>query len=364
MKAPKRRILVIGSDILAPPSTMEARMVRLAIIDLQNVADVTLLSIEYGQSNESRKPHSNETALTIGWFGGPAWFRKLRYLSIFILTVLRLSRRKYDTCWFVWVGFPVLTQWAIRRFRGAGSFVITTVLSRSASPKRYCDSDAIVVHSQSLRNVYSSYQHKCIRLIPPPCNVSQAQVDLSIHKPLPYFVFASGPRTKAQIMDRGVILLFTASRLLRKNGTYIGIKFLNRWPDGYAILEKLRSDNQADDVEIFNGYCHDIGSLIARGLGVVVPYLNTDQGDVPLSAIESWSVGRPIVSTAMPSLVHLIGEYSVGAVSDSSPDAFASAMQNVASTVMSRRDSCLTVARHFDPSKYVTEYRKLLLEQQ
>jgi glycosyltransferase involved in cell wall biosynthesis len=142
------------------------------------------------------------------------------------------------------------------------------------------------------------------------------------------------------------------------------VKFLNRWPEGRVQLDRLKARYRADNIDLIDEHCSDIGNLIARGCGVVIPYRNLSQGDLPLSAIESWSVGRPIVATALPGIATLLEECDAGKISELSPHALAAAMRTVADDAHKMRESCLILARQFDSSVFIDRYGRLLLGNQ
>lgn len=286
----KTSILFVGSDLSPPYTTMEAKMVGALTSQLNDKYDFNLISINI---SADKKDLQNMIPVK-GTQKGPVAFRKLVYgVELFLVYLNALSKMKIDAMHFIWVGFDPLTQIMIRLAKRKGIKVIVTVLNRHAPMSRYSSADLLVFHSIHSKN--SLIAHPGVEqaiVIPPP--VKNKSFNKNV---MPYFVFASGPRTKDQIKGRGVYLLMDAMRILEDAGEKIRLRFVGRWREGAHHLEKIIEQRGLKNVDITHHHVDDMDKVIGEASGLIIPYTGESIGDVPLSALESLAFGTPVITS-------------------------------------------------------------------
>jgi glycosyltransferase involved in cell wall biosynthesis len=286
----KTSIVFVGSDLSPPYTTMEAKMVDTLISQLHDKYDFKLISINISAD----KKNLQHTIPVRGTQKGPVAFRKLVYgIELFLVYLSTLSKAKIDAMHFIWVGFDPLTQIMIKLAKRKGIKVIVTVLNRHAPMSRYGSADLLVFHSTHSKNSLIAHPKvEQAKVIPPPVkNKSFAK------KAVPYFVFASGPRTRDQIKERGVYLLMDAMRMLQDTGSNIRLRFVGRWREGAHYLEEIIEHRGLNNVDITHHHVNDMDNVIGEACGLIIPYTGESIGDVPLSALESLAFGTPVITT-------------------------------------------------------------------
>lgn len=282
------------------------------------------------------------------------WFRKPVYAFNLVRAVEAEIDRGVDVVHFVWVGFPVLFGILQRRFHKAGARSVTTLLNRYARPERYIRSDRLIAHSPAVRDrlMASGYAESRITLLPPP--IDDTRYFPRDTNPEPYFVFASGPRTRAQVEERGVLLMYRAFAKLKANGETARLVFLNRWPAGEQYLKKLADGTGATNVDIVSGQGLDVAELIASSSGVIIPYCKEVIGDVPVSGIEALACGRPVIATRECGISDYLAGTRAGKVIDASVDALGDAVSALARDAAMRREAARTLYESMYAADFVS----------
>lgn len=291
MSKKKTSVLYVGSDLSPPYTTMEAKIVDTLTSELDDSCSFTIISINV---SKNKKKQANTVSVN-GAQKGPVQIRKIVYgLELLFAYINVLRKTKIDIVHLIWVGFDPLTQIMIKLARLRGARVIVTVLSKHSPMSRYRSADTLVFHSaHSKEGAANTLPHNMsTRIIPPP--VKQRTF---VKKKAAYFVFASGPRTKQQIEERGVILLMDAMQILQKSNEEIGLRFIGRWPEGADLLEEIIQQRGLNNVVITHEHVSDVDDLIGEASGLVIPYVGESIGDVPLSALESLAFGTPVITT-------------------------------------------------------------------
>lgn len=287
----KTSILYVGSDLSPPYTTMEAKIVDSLISQLNDKYNFKLISINVSAD----KQNQSNTIPVSGAQKGPILFRKLVYgVELLLVYLTVLLKMKVNVVHFIWVGFDPLTQIMIKLAKLRGIKVIVTVLNRHTPMSRYHSADQLVFHSADSKNklIKSHPNVEYAKVIPPPVKKKSF-----IKKEKPYFVFASGPRTREQIEERGVYLLMDAMRIIQDSNEEIGLRFVGRWPEGAPLLDQIIEQRKLKNVVMSNDHVNNMDDVIGEACGLIIPYTGESIGDVPLSALESLAFGTPVITT-------------------------------------------------------------------
>jgi len=353
------KVLIIGTELSPPFTSMEAKMVDYLVASAsENGAEIELISIELSDGKHRRA----DICQVNGTKKGIPLYRKLVYGVELLRVVRNKLKAGVDVLHLIWVGVsPIITilrHWA----RQTETKIIVTILNKHAPASRYADLDGYVFHSPSTQGkfVKGGIPQSKTHLILPPVN---CVASFKVTAAEPYFVFASGPRTSEQIVERGVHLLFEAFSKLNKDGVKVGLRFFGRWPAGASELVALKEDYGAHNVTIYNSHRTDLLDQIASSSGVIVPYVGGKIGDVPLAALESLALGRPVISTRGLGLDDYLEGSLAGVLINPDVSELYHAVSRLSKDTESRKDSALELAKSFHYKTFVADsfslYRRI-----
>ena len=227
----------------------------------------------------------------------------------------------------------------------------------------------IIVHNADLRwkvdkNISQLSKNKLIKTHP---NVQSAKVIPPPVKPksftkkeIPYFIFASGPRTRKQIQERGVYLLMDAMRIIQDANENIELRFVGRWQEGTKILDQIIEKRKLKNVVMSNNHINNMDSLIGESSGLIIPYIGESIGDIPLSALESLAFGTPVITTHE---FHVITDDEEPAIRicDQNAEKLAKTMIEV-SKLGDISQLCKNVVRNCNIEQFVKSYESIYRE--
>ena len=324
-----RNTLFVGTDLHPPATCMEAKMVQ-AIKSAGEKRGYRFRALSVQLANPRTDDADFVYAQGPAW--GPVWLRKPFYGVSLLRQLNRELRRRPDLVHFLWVGFPWLTPYILARLRRAGIPSVVTVLNRYTPPDRYRLAAHLVVHSSSTATLYrdAGFTEAQITRQPPPVDRDAFVPTNDI--PEPFFVMASGPRTIRQIEERGIYLLFQAFRILQDRQSPARLHLFGRWPEGADLLQGILENSGAGNVTLHQDHESDLPRWIARSAGVLIPYVNSTIGDVPMSALEALACGRPVIATRGLGLDDYLADSAAGLLIDPRPEALADAVETVLAT--------------------------------
>jgi len=287
------KILYVGSDLAHPCVTMEAKMISALLEGCESI-DSHILSVDILGTHYSAEKFSS----VYGVKCGGDFVRKPVYGIEMLFKYFRLIKQGFNIVHFVWVGFSPFLPLLISIAHKYDSKVVVTILNRNSPSDRYATADALVFHSNDTlqlfkENLCDSLYYKFIM----PVVMLPEKIFASSYDVAPFFVYLSGPKSRQQIEERGVILLFKVFGRLLSQGSDVKVKFLNRWPDGAEQLEQLKLKYSAHNVEFYHEPVADIYTLLRQSRGVVLPYIHNKIGEVPLSALEAIACNRAVIAT-------------------------------------------------------------------
>ncbi len=315
---------------------------------------IRMVSLEFTKDKEKRF----YIRQVKGMQRGPLLLRKLTYGLAMLLALKKELREEVDVVHFIWVGVSPIINLAVRWCRKKNTNIVATILNRYAPPERYIELDHLVFHSDSAQAQYiaAGFPPTRTSLIPPPVDL----VNLPTPKKAePYFVFASGPRTSAQIVERGVELLFEVFGRLKKEGHPIRLYFFGRWPEGEQELEALKLKYEADNVVLFHKHQSTLLDDLSKSSGLIVPYVGSRIGDVPLTAIEAFAVGKPVISSIGLGLDDYLRGSRAGVLIRPIVSELHDAVVQVAADAETRKQAALELSEQFDHEKFVEKHYSL-----
>lgn len=354
MNKTQTSVLYIGSDLAPPYTTMEAKMVDTLINQLSENYSCKRISINVSKGKEEL----SNTISVNGMQKGPVAFRKLVYgIELFLVYLSVLVKSKVDVIHMIWVGFDPLTQIMIKLAKFKGVKVFVTVLNTHSPMARYKSADRLVFHSIYSKNrliaSHPKVEQACV--IPPPVK----EMSFS-KKQQPYFVFASGPRTKQQLQERGVYLLMDAMKVLQDSGSNISLRFIGRWPEGAHYLDEIIAERKLNNVSISHHHVADMDNVIGEASGLIIPYVGESIGDVPLSALESLAFGTPVI-TSHEFHVQSSDEKPAITICEQDPKKLADAMVAV-SQLGDVSQVCKDIVKDCSMEQFIESYNELYSE--
>lgn len=197
-----------------------------------------------------------------------------------------------------------------------------------------CDFPFIIAQSKKTKNqlVELGANPKCIFLMYPlvdsnkfcysdPPNMDEFRI-----------VFASSPNMEVpgedNFTDKGVPLLLEAFKDFLKYEP--NSKLYLVWRGSYTpeLNKKLDELKLGNSIEILQGIV-DMPTIYVRSHITVIPYLNLRRSpDIPLSALESLSCGRPVVATDVGEIADILISQEVGVASKPLVEDFSQALVN------------------------------------
>lgn len=143
-----KTVLVIGSDLLPPYITMEAKLIGWLREELVGMFDFKVMSINVTK----RYQRSSEMVSINGLARGPMTIRKLVFGFQLLWSYWRMLRMfNVSVVHLVWVGFDPLTRMMIRMAKRRGARVVVTVLNVYVPARRYEGADIFIFHSDGSR---------------------------------------------------------------------------------------------------------------------------------------------------------------------------------------------------------------------
>ena len=142
-------------------------------------------------------------------------------------------------------------------------------------------------------------------------------------------LFASAPNIESSREDlfaeKGLVLLLESLAEFSKHHK-ASLCLLWRGKYNKALYRKIKELNLESRVEVINKTA-DTPPLYAQAHITVIPFLTlSGSPEIPLSAVESLACGRPVVTTNVPEIAEIVGEYQCGCVAKPVKEDFLSAL--------------------------------------
>ena len=244
--------------------------------------------------------------------------------------------------------------------------IILTIASEKGAPipEFLLRCAAIVVQTEGMRRRLLS-----LGIDEQKVHIVYPGVDLEKFKPAgkspslkkPRILFATAPRSKAELEARGVPLLVNTAQ----HYPDISFHFLFRkWNSGYtslvptrALIEQLGLEN----VTLTNTVVDDMPSLYREHHFTVIPYTKTDGGkECPNSMIESLACGVPVLISEISPFSSFISKNSCGVVFSCTYQGLRKAVEKGVYNYNELRRAAREVAsKHFCKNKVFAFYQNI-----
>ena len=177
----------------------------------------------------------------------------------------------------------------------------------------------------------------------------------------PSILFATFPRSEAELASRGVLLLLETA----KKYPEIDFRFVSRpWGSGNtaqsAVAARIR-EYGLTNVRILEGIQSRMEDLYRRHDFTVVPYTQTDGGkECPRSLIEALACGVPVLISQAAPFASFIADHDCGVVFSCSPEGLAAGLETALGAYSRMSRNAARVARDaFDLNQTLREYGEL-----
>lgn len=166
-------------------------------------------------------------------------------------------------------------------------------------------------------------------------------------------LFASAPNLEIigedNFEDKGVTLLLETYkdfiRLESEDGENSNLLILWRGKYTTRLYQKIHELGIEKNVEIINDIVH-MPAVFSKTHVTVIPYLNLFRSpEIPLSALESLSCGRPVVSTNVAEISEIISLCKCGCVAQPQKKDLLNALVNCKENYMYYHENCKQISR-------------------
>jgi glycosyltransferase involved in cell wall biosynthesis len=154
------------------------------------------------------------------------------------------------------------------------------------------------------------------------------RTDTLHRKGRPKLLFATAPRSEAEMTRRGVYLLLDAAKLSPDVQFHL---LYREWNSGYTSLAATKrwlELTRLDNVTLTNSVVADMSSLYCDYNFTVIPYTTSDGGkECPTSAVEGLACGLPALISSQAPFAEFVVEHNCGIVFDPTPSSLVAAVE-------------------------------------
>ena len=180
----------------------------------------------------------------------------------------------------------------------------------------------------------------------------------------PKILFATAPRSKEELKNRGVNLLVDTAK------EYPDLKFhflFRKWASGYSSLvatKTLIEKQNISNITISNEIINDM-SLVYQGHHfTVIPFSTPDGGkECPNSLVESLACGVPVLISETSPFSYFVSENKCGEVFATTPQGLHNAFEKGLKDYSNLRTQALKAAQNFFCHKRLLDFHKNLYTQ-
>jgi glycosyltransferase involved in cell wall biosynthesis len=212
--------------------------------------------------------------------------------------------------------------------------IILTIASEKGLPRR----DFIDRCQKVIVQTHSYYKKLCdLGIDPGKIELLYPGVDLTKFRPRmrnrtpndrPKILFASSPRSAAEMSSRGVYLLLETAR--RYDSALFHLLY-RAWRGGYSSLaetEKWLAANNVETVTLTSSVVENIYETYLEYDFTVIPFTVPDGGkECPLSAVEGLACGLPVLISSATPFAEFVAKHRCGVVFDPNPSGLIRAIE-------------------------------------
>jgi glycosyltransferase involved in cell wall biosynthesis len=170
----------------------------------------------------------------------------------------------------------------------------------------------------------------------------------TIRRDMPRILFASAPRSREELEQRGVYLLLDAAAMSSEARYHL---LYREWDSGYTSLEATKQylrRKRLRNVTVTNAVIRDMHRVYPNYDLTVIPFTVAEGGkECPTSALEGLACGVPaLISSAVP-FAEFIANHSCGVVFDPTPANLVKAIEVALRRYPELSKNAVNAARHY-----------------
>ena len=252
------------------------------------------------------------------------WIGFHSFLDPMVRPLIRILERQVDVSHV----YGELSPWVFYKCLKLRPVVLTVASDKGTPVLEFIDRcRAVVLQSENSRRRLSE-----MGIDPAKLHLIYPGVDIDRYRPAPSpanlkrprVLFATAPRSTAELEGRGVILLLSAAALVPE----IQFRLLFRvWMGGDSAFEEVNQEVHKRGLSnvVLTRSCEQDMSKVYPGYHLtLIPYTRQDGGkECPNSAIEGLACGLPPVVTSVVPFASFVSEHKCGLVCDATPEALA-----------------------------------------
>jgi len=168
----------------------------------------------------------------------------------------------------------------------------------------------------------------------------------------PQVLFATAPRSEAELAPRGVPLLLDCAEAAAHADFSLCYR---RWASGYTSLgptKAMMDDRNLANVNLTDSVVADMGALYRRHHFTVIPFTTPDGGkECPNSLLEGLACGVPVLISSVAPFAEFVQRHDCGEVFDPEPRSFRAALDRGAQRWHTLSAQARTCAEHYFSAK-------------
>jgi glycosyltransferase involved in cell wall biosynthesis len=232
--------------------------------------------------------------------------------------------------------------------------IVLTVASEKGLPRAdfFARCQKIIVQTSSYHKRLTDFgvEREKLELLYPGVDLRRfhPREDLGLRKGMPNVLFATAPRTEAELTSRGVLLLLESAKLQPAVNFHL---LYRRWQSGYTSLSPTLSvleSSNLRNVTLINRNVRDMPAVYRDHDFTVIPYTTPDGGkECPTSAVEGLACGIPALISSKAPFADFVADHKCGVVFDPTPHGLATAVEIGIAQYADLSANALHVAREY-----------------
>ena len=177
----------------------------------------------------------------------------------------------------------------------------------------------------------------------------------------PRVLFATFPRTEAELADRGVLLLLEVAQLYPEIDFTLVSRPWNSGNTAHVAVKKYAETRDLSNVTILEGLQRFMGDIYRKHDFTVIPYTTPDGGkECPRSLVEALSCGVPVLISDIAPFAPFVEMHNCGRLFSRNPQSFCIAMQQALAAYPSLSTNAAQIAAQtFDLRNTIGQYRAI-----
>jgi glycosyltransferase involved in cell wall biosynthesis len=245
------------------------------------------------------------------------------------------------------------TPWTFYKTLGSKPLVLT-IASEQGLPRAdfVARCRKVLVHTNSYyRKLRSAgIENEKLELLHPGVDLRLFRpcTDLAPKRRRPKILFASAPRSKEEMKNRGVYFLLEAAKLCQPAQFHL---LYREWRSGYTSLaatKKWLESNYAPNVSLSNGVVAEMQRVYLDYDFTIIPFMAAHGGkECPTSVLEGFACGLPTLISSCAPFAEFVTEHKCGVVFEPTPSSLARAVESGECRYRELSTNAVNVARRY-----------------